>query len=610
MSVQVSYKKQFTLGLLLLLVVLVAVEGISRAWWYNIETCAFEQSDVYSDLPPETKRQMCVQTYEVQYSVSNIDPNQHFDTININTEGFRGKEISPLKPENTFRIFIIGGSTVYGTGAESDITTMPGFLQREFDNYNIGYDVEIVNAGISGAWSFSEIQLIKNKILNLEPDMLVIFEGWNDLGRFSNFSTDDSDIITWTDTWKDRWLDICQIGHEQNFQTIITLQPFVGTGDKNLSEEEFSWFLKNDHSRLLKLYESYNQQLSSLENNCSKTMDMRNAFDDYNDETIFWDSVHVGNKGNSILGKKLFEVILPELPDSVKNRTNDEIIQKSSTSEESRNILIDDIVYLAKKNILPYYKTPMAIKQIFLTSEEWAIKSPNLSNVDNFDFTEQDLSGQNYSKSYLSQIDLSKKNLSNADLSYSNLSNANLSNANLSGANLSGAILVGANLSNANLSNSQLYNTDLRNTNLKNSNLSYVDLSNSKIIGADARNANLSNASLQSHNISEIFLDGANLSNANLSFTVFRSANLSGANLSGANLSGADLTYANLKYSDLSGAEIIDADLSGADLSEANLSGANLSSSILFNTDLSSTNLENIIIKNTNLSCINHEICD
>ena len=44
------YKKQFTLGLLLLLVVLVAVEGISLAWWHNIETCAFEQSDVYADL--------------------------------------------------------------------------------------------------------------------------------------------------------------------------------------------------------------------------------------------------------------------------------------------------------------------------------------------------------------------------------------------------------------------------------------------------------------------------------------------------------------------------------------------------------------------------------
>ena len=111
MSVQISYKKQFTLGLLLLLVILVAVEGISRAWWYNIETCAFEQSDVYADLPPEKKRQMCIQTYEVQYSVSNIDPNQHFSTININTEGFRGKDISPLKPDDTFRVFVIGGST-------------------------------------------------------------------------------------------------------------------------------------------------------------------------------------------------------------------------------------------------------------------------------------------------------------------------------------------------------------------------------------------------------------------------------------------------------------------------------------------------------------------
>ena len=575
MSVQVSYKKQFTLGLLLLLVVLVTIEGISLAWWHNIETCAFEQSDVYADLHPEKKRQMCIQTYEVQYSVSNIDPNQHFSTININTEGFRGKDISPLKPDDTFRIFIIGGSTVYGTGAESDITTIPGFLQIEFDNYDADYNVEIVNAGISGGWSFSEIQLIKNKILNLQPDMLVIFEGWNDLGRFSNVSTNESDITSWTNTWKDRWTEICQIGHEQNFQTIIALQPFVGTGNKSLSEEEFSWFLKNDHSRLLKLYESYSQQLFALENHCSKTVDLRNTFDDYHDETIFWDSVHVGNKGNSILAKELFQVVLPELPDSVENNTDGAIIQQSSTTEKTRNILIDDIVYLSKKNILSHYKTPMAIKHILLTSGEWSTKPSQLITSDNFDFTQQNLSEKNFSKSYLSQIDLSKKNLSNTDLSYSNLSNADLSNADLTG-----SILVGANLSGANLTNAKLQNADLRNTNLKYSNLSFVDLSSSRIEGADARNSNLSNAILQSHHISEIFLDGADLSGADLSFTVLRSDDLAGA------------------------------DLSGADLSGANLQNSNMSSAILFNTNLSNSNLENVIIKNTNLSCINHEICN
>jgi len=608
MSVQISYKKQFTLGLLLLLVILVAVEGISRAWWYNIETCAFEQSDVYADLPPEKKRQMCIQTYEVQYSVSNIDPNQHFSTININTEGFRGKDISPLKPDDTFRVFVIGGSTVYGTGAESDITTIPGFLQMEFDNHNTGYNVEIINAGISGGWSFSEIQLIKNKILNLQPDMLVIFEGWNDLGRFSNFSTNDSDITSWTNTWKERWTEICQIGNEQNFQTIITLQPFVGTGNKSLSEEEFSWFLKNDHSRLLKLYESYNQQLVALENHCSKTADLRNTFDDYHDETIFWDSVHVGNKGNSILAKNLFQILLPELPDSVENNTDDEIFQQTAT-EETRNILIDDIVYLSKKNILSHYKTPMAIKQIFLTSGEWSVKPSQLITSDNFDFTQQNLSEKNFSKSYLSKIDLSKKNLSNTDLSYSNLSNADLSNTDLSNADLTGSILVGADLSNANLSNAKLQDADLRNTNLKFSNLSFVDLSSSRIAGADARNSNLSNANLQSHHISEIFLDGADLSNADLSFTIFRSGDLAGAELSGANLSYSDLTYSNLEFSNLSEVEFTGADLSGANLSNANLNNSDLSSSILFNTNLSNANLEDVIIKNTNLSCINHEIC-
>ena len=153
MSVEISYKKQGLMIILGLLIVFVVVELAANVWWYNIETCAFEQSDVYADLPPETKRQMCIQTYEVQYSVTNIDPNQHYDTININSEGFRGKEISIMKSDDTFRIFIIGGSTVYGTGSESDITTIPGFLQKEFDNSDIPYNVEIINAGIAGAWS-------------------------------------------------------------------------------------------------------------------------------------------------------------------------------------------------------------------------------------------------------------------------------------------------------------------------------------------------------------------------------------------------------------------------------------------------------------------------
>ena len=47
MSVQVSYKKQFLFGIMFLLIILIVVEGSAKIWWYQLESCAFEDSDVY-----------------------------------------------------------------------------------------------------------------------------------------------------------------------------------------------------------------------------------------------------------------------------------------------------------------------------------------------------------------------------------------------------------------------------------------------------------------------------------------------------------------------------------------------------------------------------------
>ena len=46
MSVQVSYKKQFLFGIILLLIILIVVEGFAKIWWYELESCAFEDSDL------------------------------------------------------------------------------------------------------------------------------------------------------------------------------------------------------------------------------------------------------------------------------------------------------------------------------------------------------------------------------------------------------------------------------------------------------------------------------------------------------------------------------------------------------------------------------------
>ena len=51
------------------------------------------------------------------------------DMININSLGFRGDEFSKIKSDRTYRIFMVGSSPMFGYGATSDETTIPGFTE-------------------------------------------------------------------------------------------------------------------------------------------------------------------------------------------------------------------------------------------------------------------------------------------------------------------------------------------------------------------------------------------------------------------------------------------------------------------------------------------------
>ena len=78
----------------------------------------------------------------------------------INSHGFRGPEISEDKPSNTFRVFVVGGSTTYGSGV-NDANTITALLQKKFDEKNQNQTVEVINAGFSAAKSLDEVKLIK-----------------------------------------------------------------------------------------------------------------------------------------------------------------------------------------------------------------------------------------------------------------------------------------------------------------------------------------------------------------------------------------------------------------------------------------------------------------
>ena len=149
------------------------------------------------------------------------------DTININSLGFRGDEFSEIKPDRTYRIFMLGSSPMFGYGATSDETTIPGFMQKFLGKTDFGFDIEVINSGVQAIRSDTELELVKQKLITFSPDLIIIYDGWNDLR--SNISPNEL---------KENWKSMCEIGNQNNFNTIISLQPIAGFGNKKLTQQE------------------------------------------------------------------------------------------------------------------------------------------------------------------------------------------------------------------------------------------------------------------------------------------------------------------------------------------------------------------------------------
>ena len=76
---------------------------------------------------------------------------------------------------------MVGGSTMFGAGATSDETTIPGYLQQLLNEKDFGFDIEVINSGIQGADSNTELKFIEQKLVTFSPDLIIIYDGWNDL---------------------------------------------------------------------------------------------------------------------------------------------------------------------------------------------------------------------------------------------------------------------------------------------------------------------------------------------------------------------------------------------------------------------------------------------
>jgi len=359
MPVQVSYKKQFVFFILMLFIFIIVVEGFSRIYLMYFVNCKFLDSDGYVNLTWEKKRQMCSDYHDlIRFRVPYRHhlPNQHFETYNINNEGFRGPEIQKEKPNDVYRIFVVGGSTVYGLGTTSDDTTIPGWLQQKLNAKSFDQKIEVINAGQVNMGSWGEIKTINNKLVNYAADLIIFYGGWNDLKKsyeemktgpqfnlidnlsdklrinisyyktpivayvfHSSFNSKvfgindyeqfiNSNLAEKVSIWKNRVQEVCEQGKELKYKTIVVLQPFLDPERKPLTEyEKQTGDLLKQRARS-SAYELFATELDSLMNSCSYTADFRNIFMDTH-EPVYYDRVHLTDRGNEIVADELVKII-------------------------------------------------------------------------------------------------------------------------------------------------------------------------------------------------------------------------------------------------------------------------------------------------------------
>src|SRR5215475_11442810 len=123
--------------------------------------------------------------------------------ISLNEEGFRSAPIAATKRPGVVRVACIGDSWTFGMNVNQD-QTYPARLEMLLRQQTPGSDVEVMNFGVLGYSSFQGLELLRGRVLDLHPDVLVIGFGMNDsdVGGYRDKDVVGSAEIHWRDRVK------------------------------------------------------------------------------------------------------------------------------------------------------------------------------------------------------------------------------------------------------------------------------------------------------------------------------------------------------------------------------------------------------------------------
>lgn len=151
----------FFLAVVVPLIIIVLIEVLLRATGYGKEWPMFSETRVhgrdYITLNPE---------YSQKYFLNESFTFPHYDLF------------LKKKPENAFRIFVLGSSTVYGFPYHQGLS-FPSILDQRLTDAFPEKHIEVINLAVTAINSYSLADRI-DEILEQQPDALLIYAGHNE----------------------------------------------------------------------------------------------------------------------------------------------------------------------------------------------------------------------------------------------------------------------------------------------------------------------------------------------------------------------------------------------------------------------------------------------
>jgi len=158
-------------------ITLLFLEICSRVWLnYFANSDQYRKYVLYTDVKPEN-----YQWTKHHYLGYYPTPNYRNGLTYHNSLGYRNKEFPLKKPPGIFRIVALGGSSTYTIKVDDNEKMFTAELEKILkDKY--GYEsVEVINAGVGGYNSWESLINLQFRVLDIDPDLVIIYHGTNDV---------------------------------------------------------------------------------------------------------------------------------------------------------------------------------------------------------------------------------------------------------------------------------------------------------------------------------------------------------------------------------------------------------------------------------------------